>query len=452
MLLNDTSNNIVINFETNDGSDNNIIVGNTINGTDGSYNIAIGYDSMLMGTTGSFSNIAIGSLSCMSYAGGTGNIAIGGASIASGLTGSNGNIAVGGYSLYGGLTDCYKNIAIGSFSLYNGVTGNSNSNIAIGDSSLYYGIGSGAQDNIAIGKNALYSGTNSIRNIAIGSEAMNNIPLITPPHTVTGNSNIAIGYQSLQTITSGSKNVAIGENSLGMTNSDGSIGIGYNAGFMNDGKFNTFLGYNTNISIFGATGSTALGQNSIITQSNQIVLGTSAETIFCNGNGTDASGIVIGLTPIYNNTSPSPIGAYGNIINTGIIQYQDTTQLIPTNNVFTPPNYISFDGTFTTLSIINPYPFSITNWYSVPLDGSFNSLNINGNLLPNMTNATYTIYITTNTGCTINNSLLLNTPILGTTIITDFGSPIDITLTTSSVLMTITTTPTFYYVHAVLYQ
>jgi hypothetical protein len=75
--------------------------------------------------------------------------------------------------------------------------------------------------------------------------------------------------------------------------------IGYNAGsnlskYNNiDGSYNTFIGAGSNTDQGGSYSySTAIGYNSIITGSNQIVLGTSAETIYFNkGSSTPVGGI-----------------------------------------------------------------------------------------------------------------------------------------------------------------
>jgi hypothetical protein len=608
-------------MNTNDGSDNNIVIGNYKNMLDGSYNVAIGYDAMISGAVNSFANVAIGALSCMSHAGGTGNVAIGGGAIQRGMTGTIGLVAIGGLAMRGGATNCEFNIAIGGGAIQGAIQDGASHNIGLAYNTFVNGIGSNSVSNIAIGRDSMYYGvaSNVSYNIGIGDSAMYGSD---SENNITGSNNIAIGQQSLRDITSGQYNTAIGDNSggttlnnryntflgsgadvtthginystaigynslitqsnqivlgtsaetiffcgandgsynpitIGVTGSNGfgstgsyiqfsdgstqfsageglwksgssnsiyninsgAVGIGTsnpNAGYsldvsgtiflsdvsnnlvinMNtndgsdnnivignstntlDGSYNIAIGYNsmvsgttgnhitcigsgTNVLISGATGSTAIGYNSLITQSNQIVLGTSAETIYCSGT----SSCIIGVTGIIgNNITPIPSheGKYGIISNLGIIQYQDNTQLIASSNVFTDSTFIVFDNNTNTLTINNPYPYSIKSWYSIVADGSMNSLNINGNSNPNMTNATYTIYITTSTGgFSICDLITLNPLMTGTSVNTNTATSITpqpgyktyINPNTNySIIMNIITTPQIYYVNSVIYR
>ena len=58
--------------------------------------------------------------------------------------------------------------------------------------------------------------------------------------------------------------------------------IGGRAGYSNiiTGSNNTFLGYNTNATV-DTNYSTAIGYNAQVTGNNQIVLGTTSETVYC---------------------------------------------------------------------------------------------------------------------------------------------------------------------------
>jgi len=110
---------------------------------------------------------------------------------------------------------------------------------------------------------------------------------------VSGNVNISSNYFTVQD-QQGNGNSMIGSTAIGYYNtsfgmnalpnitqsSSGNVSLGYNSGYNELGSYNTYIGYNC-----GSTGmtannqSTAIGSNTLITASNQIVLGTSMETI-----------------------------------------------------------------------------------------------------------------------------------------------------------------------------
>jgi len=127
----------------------------------------------------------------------------------------------------------------------------------LGDIMVGYGIG--GITNTLLGKNALLNNHNGTENTALGYYALYS--------NTTGYANTANGYQVLMSNTTGYANTA----------------YGYKAGFENTtGSYNTFLGPNTNISHTNATWSesTAVGYNAKITDSNQIVLGTSDTNVY----------------------------------------------------------------------------------------------------------------------------------------------------------------------------
>jgi hypothetical protein len=141
--------------------------------------------------------------------------------------------------------------------------------------------------------------------------------------------NTAIGYQALQSNTTGQYNTSVGYNSThGNTSGSYNTAIGYNAGSNSSNNNNTYLGYNTTSSSSGASSSTAIGQNSQITTSNQIVLGTTAETVSLIGGLIDI--------PTYKaKTETTNLGYQGittgsfSVTGTGIPQREITHQLIP---------------------------------------------------------------------------------------------------------------------------
>ena len=132
-------------------------------------------------------------------------------------------------------------------------------------------IGLGSQqnnENITVGKNALHAivtggGSAYTNNTAVGFNALR--------YATTPINNTAIGSLSLSSNTTGANNTAIGFSSGAFVTTGGNLTcLGYNTGFIN-----SITQYNK---------STAIGYNATITGSNQVVLGTSAESIIMAGN------------------------------------------------------------------------------------------------------------------------------------------------------------------------
>jgi hypothetical protein len=102
----------------------------------------------------------------------------------------------------------------------------------------------------------------------------------------TGYNNTSVGSQSLLYNTTGTNNVSIGYSSM-QNNKTGyaNVAIGFNSGLSCvTGGYNTFLGFDTNVAGGDWSSSTAIGYNATIIASNQIVLGTPAETVIIPGN------------------------------------------------------------------------------------------------------------------------------------------------------------------------
>jgi hypothetical protein len=140
---------------------------------------------------------------------------------------------------------------------------------------------------------------------------------------------------------------ALSSNTTGCNNT----AIGYNAGSANvDGSFNTYRGYNANADAGNYSYSTAIGANALITGSNQVVLGTSAETIVIPGR------IRHGSIPIKIN--------YG--VNGQSIPASSTATLLFPNSIYDGSYaniaYNSANGTFTNN---NPYTIGVTVSVSV---------------------------------------------------------------------------------------
>ena len=279
-------------YSNNDGV-NNVATGYQAmqNSTAGSNNIASGYQALYT-NTGS-NNVASGQNALHSNTG-SNNVANGSGALYSN-TGDN-NVAIGQQSLYSNTG--YNNVATGFQALTNNTTGYQN--IATGFQSLF--TNTTGNNNVAIGSSALNSNTSGSSNIAIGDQTLqtntygyNNVAIgpTTLNANTTGQYNVAIGSNTLASNSNGSNNTANGRNAL-QNNTTGSnnTAIGRNALYNNTtSSNNTALGYNANTNNF--SNSTAIGYNSSATANNQIVLGTSAETVYVPGiiNTNNINGI-----------------------------------------------------------------------------------------------------------------------------------------------------------------
>jgi hypothetical protein len=186
--------------------------------------------------------------------------------------------------------------AYGRQSLQRNTTGSSN--CAFGYAALY--TNTTGSNNSAFGEQVIKSNNTGSNNSAFGRHAM--------IRNTTGNNNSAVGVYSLYSNTTGHSNNAFGGNSIYSNvngtnnNAFGNVALyscsgSFNAGFGDSvlysasGNYNTAIGYNA-----FATGtynnSTAIGYNSQPTASNQIMMGTSAETIICGNT------VAIGKTTI----------------------------------------------------------------------------------------------------------------------------------------------------------
>jgi hypothetical protein len=176
-----------------------------------------------------------------------------------------------------------------SDSLINGLTvgrggGNNANNVAIGVNALPSNTSGNC--NIAVGAGALYLNTIGIQNTAIGFESLrantSNYNTAVGYKSLTNNigiNNIAVGGNTLVANTNGNYNTAVGYQALDINQSEThNTAIGFQAGSNNvntpyRGNFNTFLGAGT-FTNGNYTNSTAIGYYSIITASNQVMLGS----------------------------------------------------------------------------------------------------------------------------------------------------------------------------------
>jgi len=196
------------------------------------------------------------------------NTAIGSKALYSNTTGFE-NTASGNQALYSN-TEGYDNTAIGLQALFSNTTGNSNT------ASGSYALTSNTSgwENTASGSQALYSNTDGLSNTASGSFALYN--------NTTGCYNTANGLKALYNNTHGYFNVASGHYTLS-GNTDGwnntASGV-YALRFNTTGILNTALGYDAGPSTSNPdlSNTTALGNDSRVTDDNQVRIGNSDVT------------------------------------------------------------------------------------------------------------------------------------------------------------------------------
>jgi hypothetical protein len=362
----------------------NTAVGNSslANNTTASNNTAVGNNSLRYNTIGG-DNTAIGADAAVDLSGNSSsyNTFLGHrANVDSSLNIYNNSTALGYNAridasnqmvLGGALSGSYPGIKIpGSYVGINGVynpassynldvSGNlrTTKDVLINDLTVGLGGGNNAS-NIAFGYGTLQSNTTGTLNVAIGRQALTAnqngqvniaIGLQTLLNNSSGSSNIAINSGALYNNTIGNYNIAIGQNSL-FLNRTGSYNIGLGADAAVDlsgnSSYNTFLGQSANVDSSSNTYnfSTALGYNSIIDASNQIVLGRSSEKVKIPGS-------YVGINGVYNPASGFALDVSGDL------QVQDGTfdifypnilrglKVSPTRfnyNPKTPTNFDSF--------------------------------------------------------------------------------------------------------------
>jgi hypothetical protein len=282
----------------------------TTNST-GYYNTAIGHFSQIYGT-GEF-NTTVGTSSLQGTAGsttGSYNTGIGFAACQS-ISSGQYNTALGTYSNLG-TTTANNTTAIGSNANCNNytestsigynATNTANNQIMLGTSAETVVIpGTSLTVNGKINQSLVNSsstqlGTNALLNLASGGGSNTCIGVNSGNYTSSGYNNSSLGANSMQLNSTGSDNTCIGYNAMinGSTAIQNTI-IGSSAGnAIKTGSYNTCIGYlsspslstgstNTTIgynsSADNYSNSTAIGYNSTNTANNQVMLGTSAETV-----------------------------------------------------------------------------------------------------------------------------------------------------------------------------
>ncbi len=203
------------------------------------------------------------------------NVALGFRSLTLNTTGKN-NVSAGGYALYNNLKG-NSNVAIGVGALY--LNKNASNTVAIGDSALYnqrtvYISYQDPYSNTAVGSKASYANTSGFENTSLGFNALYS--------NTRGNNNTAIGTRALYSNNSGNDafglwgtwNTAVGNEALLNLNAghgNSSFGVGA-LGDMTSGRYNTGIGIWTSNS-GNYEYSTALGHYARITASYQVRIG-----------------------------------------------------------------------------------------------------------------------------------------------------------------------------------
>jgi hypothetical protein len=334
------SNNVALGYQSlkaNTTGDYNVSIGvnSLVSNTDGNFNLAVGNETLYSNTTGGL-NVALGHGAGSFITTGVANVAVGVGSLKANTSFScNYNIAVGENCLRD-ITSGSNNTAVGSQAGYAGTantTGSNNTYIgyqAQANANNYSNstaLGSGAtitgsnqvvlgtstekvivvgdaslNKRLFVGSDAVINGLtvgrgngNTTYNSAFGVNALANatgdyntaIGYQTLLSNTTGNYNTAIGCTSLTSDTTGVQNTAIGAGTL-QSNTSGSFNtaIGFAAGTSGTanttGSYNTYIGPQAQTNGNNYSNSTAIGYNATITASNQIVLGTSTETVRYN--------------------------------------------------------------------------------------------------------------------------------------------------------------------------
>jgi predicted acyltransferase (DUF342 family) len=235
---------------------NGVYVG--LGGANNSTNAAFGNGAMTLNTSAS-NAVAIGNNAFHNCTNPGNQVAVGGNALAANTNGVN-NCAVGGYSL--SANNNSNNTSVGVYAMQSQTGGT----------------------NTAVGWNSIKSGAGN-QNTGVGAYAI---------QSAAGSNNSALGYFTLPNLTTGANNAALGDNT-GTTNTTGS--------------YNTYVGSGANASAAGFSNSTALGYSASITGSNQIVLGTAAETTIHVGDSSFNRRLCVG----------SDVSFGGNLYVSGII-------------------------------------------------------------------------------------------------------------------------------------
>jgi hypothetical protein len=222
----------------------------------------------------------------------------------------------------------------------------------------------GAAVNVGVGGNIFTINTSSVNTVGIN--------------------NLGVGGNIFVRNTIGTNNIGIGGNIFG-SNVTGTynIGIGNNSGNSVLGSYNTMVGSNTGQQSTDSNvynNSTALGYGAVVNASNQIVLGTTTESV-----------VIPSITPANNSTSGALVvgggmGVGGNAFIGGSVsplQYLETVYNV------TP----SWSGTTGSLTV--NYNNGLLYWLTTGTTGTITSLTLNN--IPSISGTSLTFAFMINT-------------------------------------------------------
>ena len=290
-------------------------------------------------------NTVVGYEALQSNIGGATNVAIGYKALNSNVSGSF-NTAVGYEVLQNNITG-NNNTAIGTQALYSNKTGINNTSIG-----YYASCYTNGNSNTSIGWNALKYNTTGSSNTSLGERALNSL--------ITGNYNVGTGALAMDANTSGSYNTA----------------IGYSAGIYDiSGNYNTYLGYKTGPSngTIGYHHSTAIGVEAKLSDSNQIVLGTSTETVYVPGR-------YLGVN-VFTPTSGNALDINGNVSATSFTatsDYRITENVTPLADLLVVDNLnpVTYKNTKTEKQDIGLIAHELQDVYPFLVNGSKDGENL----------------------------------------------------------------------------
>ena len=293
---------------------------NSLYNNTGSQNVAVGHSSLQNNEAGS-QNVSVGNKSLLNNSTGTYNTALGNCSN-QGTTTASYTTALGSGANSGNYTE---STALG----YN-ATNTANNQVMLGTSaetvtipgalslngylsqtlptnaSTQFGsnclTSNTSANNSAFGYGSMQNNTTGVRNASFGDYSLN--------QNTTGTDNTAIGHIS-QELTTGINNTSIGSQSLANNTSGcGNTAIGFYTLISNTNEFcNTAIGYMADSGSYSY--STALGYSATNTANNQVMLGTSAETVQVPGTLTVNGNSTIGT----NSSNISTVNAVPNFVN-----------------------------------------------------------------------------------------------------------------------------------------